>query len=166
MAHFLNGTPRLFRCFNVIADPEPDLDSSSMIINRWNKASKKARSEIMFNLGTEPIAVVTHLLTDRASAADVWKKLESSCQKENIQSKLNLRNKLHSMLFKEGQEHQDFFTTLERILIDLARLKDTVMENDQVSILLLYLPNSYMHIALLSEANKLNYDAICAMVKV
>ena len=150
---------------NVIKDPEPDPDSSATTINRWNKANKKARSEIVFNLGTEPIAVVTQLLTDRASAADVWKKLESSYQKENIQSKLNLRNKLHSMLFKEGQEPQDLFTTLERIFIDLARLKDPVMENDKVAILLRSLPNSYMHIASLSESKNMDYDTICAMIK-
>ena len=116
--------------FNAITDPDPDLDSSATIINCRNKANKKARSEIVFNLGTEPIAVVTKLLTDRASATDVWKELESLYQKENIQSKLNLCNKLHSMVFKEGQEPQDFFTTLERKFLDLARLKDPVMENE------------------------------------
>ena len=92
-----------FDVLNVITDPEPDPGSSATIINHRNKANNKARSKIVFNLGTEPIAVISQLLTDRASAVDVWKKLESSYHKENVQSKLNLRKKLHSMLFKEGQ---------------------------------------------------------------
>lgn len=74
-----------------------------------------------------------------------------------------MRNKLHSMLFKDGKEPQDLFNTIERILINLARQKHPVMENDKVVILLRSLPNSYVHIALLSEANTMDCDAICAM---
>lgn len=64
---------------HAITDSTPDPETASnTVTNRCNKANKKARANIVFNLGTEPIAVITSLLGEIASVSDIWKNLISS----------------------------------------------------------------------------------------
>ena len=140
-------------------------DASQAQRNRFAQDDRKARAHVVLNLGEEPATLITALLLADATARDVWKKLTDSYQKENIQTKLNLRNRLHNVRFKDNDNLQDHFTALEEIFLDLARLNDAVADADKTGILLRSLPESLGFIALMADAQKMDYDSICALLK-
>lgn len=69
--------------------PNPDYATSKELQN-WQKADRKARPHIVLNLEEEPTTVVTSLLKSDASSKDVWNRLCSIFQRENIRQQLNL----------------------------------------------------------------------------
>ena len=126
----------------VLNEDAPEATASAAARNRWKKADTKARSHIVLNLGEEPVISVSAALMEGASAKDIWNKLEAVYQKENIQSKLNLRARLHSMKFKPEENFQSQIKDFEKIFLDLARLNDPVSPEDKVGSLLQSLPSS------------------------
>lgn len=53
--------------------------------------------------------------------------------------KLNLRNKLHKICFRDGEDLQEYLTKLEEIVLELPRLNDWIAEKDKTGVLLRYL---------------------------
>lgn len=49
--------------------------------------------------------------------------------------------------------------------MDLARIKDSVSENDKTGILLRSLPSSLGFIALMEDAHKMDYDSIFGLIR-
>ena len=84
---------------HVLRDDSPNEDASEAIQNRFKRAEEKARAHIVLNLGDEPATLFTSSLMSGATTKEVWNKLKDAYQKENIQSKLNPRTKLHTVRY-------------------------------------------------------------------
>lgn len=69
------------------------------------------------------------------------------------------------MHFQEEFDSQIHLTELTEVFVDLARLNDPVTDNDKTGVLLKSLPESYGFIALISDANKMEYESIFALLK-
>ena len=149
---------------HVLTEDLPE-NASQSATTRFMADDRKARAHVVLNLGEEPATLITSLLMADASTKEVWKKLTDSYQKENIQTKLNLRNRLHNIRFKDTDDLQEHLTSLEEIFLDLARLNDAVADGDKTGILLRSLPESLGFIALMADAQKMDYDSICALLK-
>lgn len=151
---------------HVLTEDPPSAETNSQaVINRWKKQDEKARPHIVLNLGEEPAILVTSILLEGATTKQVWVKLRDTYRKENIQSKLNLRSKLHNTFFKDTEDIQVHLKTLEEIFVELARVNDAVSQTDKVAILLRSLPESLGSIPLIADANNMDYDQTSALIK-
>lgn len=63
---------------------------------------RRACPHISINLGEEPATLVTSLLISDVTTKDVWRKLTNPYQKENIQTKLNIRKRLYNVGYWDG----------------------------------------------------------------
>ena len=81
--------------------PDPN-DSTSAVLEKYKREDQKDRPHIVLNIWEEPATLITSLLLSSATTKDVWKQLTDAYQKENIQSKLNLRTTLHNLRYKNG----------------------------------------------------------------
>lgn len=166
MANLRHGIDAQRWVLHALTDDPPDPDTATTAaVNKFQKDDAKARPHIVLNLGEEPATILTSLLLSGATTKVVWRKLTDSYQKENIQSKLNLRTKLHNLRYKDGNDLQTHLTSLEEIFVDLARLNDPVSEKDKTGVLLRSLPESFGFLALMADANNMDYDSICALLK-
>ena len=100
-------------------DPPEQETSTQAAVSRFRKDDEKARPHIVLNIGEEPATIITSLLLAGATTKAVWEKLTDTYHKENIQSKLNLRTKLHNLQLKEESDLQAHLTQLEEILLTL-----------------------------------------------
>lgn len=151
---------------HVLTESPPDPNSSTAEARaQWLKDDQKARPHIVLNLAEEPATLVTSLLISDASTKEVWERLRNTYQRENIQSQLNLRTKLHNLQLLENGDIQSHLTQLEEIFVDLARINDPVAESDKNGILLRSLPKSLSFIAVVVQANNMNYMDLCALLK-
>lgn len=116
----------------------------------------------MLHLGEEPFISVSLIILDGGSARDIWLRLEAAHQKDKIQSKLNVRNKLHN--FKEEQDFWSQKNQFKKIFLDLAGINDLVKEKDQVGTIFSSLPTSFSAISMVADAQKLSFDATCAII--
>ena len=116
---------------NLLREDPPDPNTASNgALARFQKEDQKARPHIVLNLGEEPATMITSLLLSGATTEAVWDKLIDNYQKGNIQTKLNLRSRLHSMKLTDEGKLQDHLTQLEQIFVDLARINDPVAPNE------------------------------------
>lgn len=77
--------------------PNTSTDKAAQI-NRFNGDNHMDHHHIVINLGEESETIVTSLLMSDAMIKEVWKKVTDNYQKENIQSKLKLRNRLQNFI--------------------------------------------------------------------
>lgn len=146
-------------------DPPNPETSTNTVVSRWKRDDERARPHIVLNLGEEPATLVTSLVISGGTSRQVWQKLNDVYEKENIQTKLNLRSKLHNLAFKEGDNMEKHLTELEDVFLNLARLNDAVVDKDKCAVLLRSLPSSFSVIALMADANNMDYDSICSVMK-
>lgn len=73
--------------------------ASNAAKNRIKKMDYKARTHIVLIFGEDLAIMVTSLLKPGATTSGVWNKLKDRYHMENVQSKQNLRTKLHTIWF-------------------------------------------------------------------
>lgn len=136
---------------SALTDDAPRDTAIVAAVNRFNKTGEKARAQIVLNLGEEPATLVTSLLMPGAPTRAVWKKLQDTYQKENIQSKLNLQTKIHNIKFDRKSDIQDHMTSLNEIFVALERLNDPLDDKDKPGILLRSLPEEFSFLAVMDD---------------
>lgn len=60
--------------------------------------------ELFKIIGEEPVTLLTSLLLTKATTEQVWEKVTTVYMKENMQSKINLRYKIHSVFLQVTYE--------------------------------------------------------------
>jgi len=108
---------------------------------------------------------VVSILQAKGSAKNVWEQLEKTYRKDNLQAKLNISGKLQTIKFDENTDIQDHLNALQKHFLEIARLNDTVSDQDKVAFLLRSLPPSFSNIASVSGATNQDYDGDTNMVK-
>ena len=103
---------------------------------------EKARPQIVLNLVEEPATLVISLRLDNVTTKVMWDKLFAVYNKQNIPSKLNIRNQLQEIEFQEGNDLQDHHTKMEEIFFNLARMNDPVSMDEKMGIIVKALPES------------------------
>ena len=72
---------------------------------------------------------------------------------------------MHTIKLKKENESQPYLSQLEEIFVELARLKNPVDENYKNELLIRSLAESFGFISIIAEANNMDYDSICALIK-
>lgn len=121
--------------------PDPETATSRKVSN-WKKENHEVRPQIVLNLAEELVTLVASLLIFDALTKEVWDQLCNTYQRENFQSQLNVRTKLHKLRLTEVQDIQEYLTALEETFADIARINVPVVVNEKIGILLRSLPNS------------------------
>lgn len=96
-------------------------------LKKVHREDQKDRPNIVLILGEENATLMTLLLLSDASTKAVWQTLTYAYQKENIISKLNVPEKVHTICFKEGEYLQEHLTKPEQIFLELLSLNDRMM---------------------------------------
>lgn len=95
----------------VLTEPRP-AQCSAAVRKKWDDADRKAKSAILQNPGMQPIVAVSEILErEYCSALEVWNKLESTYEKENIQSKPNSRQKAKHLVTQGCPRYIETFAT-------------------------------------------------------
>lgn len=76
-----------------------------------------------------------------------------------------MRSKIHNLYFEDAFVLQSHLKNLEEIFAGLAQLNDPMTDHDKTGVLLKSLSEPFGFIVLMVNANKMGYDAICALFK-
>lgn len=105
------------------------------------------------------------MIVSGATTKDIWRKLTDDYQKENIQSILNLRTKLHNLRYKDTEDLKKYLTDIEIIFVDLTPCNELVTDKYKTGVLLRSLPKRFGFVSSMPDANNMDYDFICALLK-
>ena len=73
----------------------------------------------------------------------LWKKLEETYMKKSLTNRLRLKLRLYTLHMAEGTSISDHIAEFTSILNDLGKLDVKIEDEDQVLLLLCYLPTQY-----------------------
>lgn len=76
----------------VLNESSPPPTVSVAVPRRWDEDDRKPRLHIVLNLNEEPATIITALIISNASTKEVRERLCNTYQRQNIQSRLNLRD--------------------------------------------------------------------------
>ena len=100
----------------------PNADNATQAqINRFQRDDQKVGPYIVLNLAKEPATLITSVRMSDDTTKKIWEKLTDTYQKENIQSKINLRGKLHSLRYRDVPNLQNHLTPIEEIFVELSK---------------------------------------------
>lgn len=120
----------------VLKQDKPDADTAKTAqTHRFNTDDSKNHHHIVLNLEEERATIFTSLLISYATMKEVRKKLTDSCQKEKMQSKLNLRCRIHNVSYLDDDNFPENLKHFEEIFLELVRLSDPVPDGDKTGIL-------------------------------
>jgi len=147
----------------VLTEARPDAPVSAR--NKWDKDNRKARSHIVLNLAEAALITVAGLLSTGGTSKDVWEKLEKTYLKDNLQAKLNIRSKIHSMKFETNKNFDEHYNTFSKYCLDLARLGDPVDPKDQMMLLLNSMLQEFRNLNSIAGVSNLDVDGIVGLIR-
>lgn len=131
----------------------------------WKKKDRHARSNLVLHLGEEAITNVTSILEEEASAKEVWDRLKSIYQKDNLQAVFNWQSELYKYCYKDGQDVDKHFQSFENTFVKLASLGSPLTDKEKFAHLLRSLPDSLSHLSSIAGHLNLTYDQIRASIR-
>ena len=117
-----------------LAKKAGDVESSEMA-----SLEEKAHSTILLCLADDIITEVT----DQATAASLWLKLESLYMTKSLTNKLLLKQRLFSLRMEEGSNLREHLDQLNTIMLELRNIDIKIDDEDAALLLLVSLPLSY-----------------------
>ena len=132
----------------------------------WLKKSTKAKCNIVLSLGDTALSQTRLIVDDDTKTAqDLWKELARIYTMTNGQAIQNLKQKLDSLIYKEGADWNSHVSAFLTICMQLAAFDVELSEEDRASKLIRSLPESFSPIAMFCSLTDSNFDKIVSAVQ-
>ena len=123
-------------------------DVPTTLTDAWTKKDNQARATICLLVEDNQIENIR----EQKTAKDIWNKLKTIHERDNLTSKLYLLRKLYSIKYKEGTPMQEHITKILEIVSKLRAVKEEIKDTHIGALILCSLPNSYESLITALEA--------------
>ena len=153
----------------------PHVKPEKMIDEQWATYQKKRRGSLMDEEWEElelkavsaiQLCLAPHVLRevlDKATAVDLWTRLEELYMTKSLANKIRLKERLYTFRMAEGTPVQKHLNEFNSILVDLENMDTKIEDEDKAILLIVSLPPSYKHfkeIMLYSNSNTISFEDV------